>query len=143
MISENSNIKWLRKSRGVEIFQFGDALTKTSGTDECNVKMFGNLPTRQSMSWLAILQISYKRLQRSFYEDGLSIFCALPSHTRTALANISLACTLLLSLAQSKKAPLNFRCRLYVSSGGGANLSFSMSPMFARTRSVIVWFSKS
>lgn len=60
-----------------------------------------------------------------------------------AFANSSLHRTRLPSFAHSKNAPLSFRCRLYVSSGGGVSRSRSMSGISARTRSVMVWLLKS
>lgn len=60
-----------------------------------------------------------------------------------ALANNCLHGTRLPNRAHNKKAPLNFRCKLYVSSGGGESLSLSMTGISARTRSVMVWLLKS
>src|SRR5689334_6575710 len=51
--------------------------------------------------------------------------------------------TLLPRRAQSKKAPLSLRCRLYVSSGGGASRSRTITGIKLRTLSVIVWSRKS
>src|ERR1700733_16312118 len=51
--------------------------------------------------------------------------------------------TRLPSFAQSKKAPLSFLCKLYVSSGGGANLSLIITGINDLTLSVIVWSLKS
>ena len=60
-----------------------------------------------------------------------------------ALANISRHLTLAPNRAHSKNAPLNFRCKLYVSSGGGLNRSLTITGMNPLTLSVIVWLLKS
>ena len=59
-------------------------------------------------------------------------------HVSTASPNISLHLTRLFNLANIKKAPLSFRCKLYVSSGGGASLSRTITGINSRTRSVTV-----
>lgn len=68
---------------------------------------------------------------------------ALPLYVAIACSNSSLHGTLEPRRAHNKNAPLSLRCRLYVSSGGGARRSRTMTGIKSRTRSVIVWSLKS
>jgi hypothetical protein len=68
---------------------------------------------------------------------------AFPSQVAMALLNISRQGTLLPSLAHSRNAPESLRWREYVSSGGGARRSLTMTGIKLRTRSVMVWSLKS
>lgn len=74
----------------------------------------------------------------SHFEACVSIYTYNIPAFSIALANNSLQRTRLPNLAQRRKAPLSFRCRLYVSSGGGANRSLTMTGIRPFTRSVMV-----
>lgn len=91
------------------------------------------------------MRVDFVQCRRAIYNI---IYCTpllphSPIYSPTASSKISLHLTLLPSLAHSKKAPLNFRWRLYVSSGGGASLSLIMSGICSLTRSVTVCWLKS